>query len=236
MFPTLLITLREVIEATLIVATILGILVREHRENDCKTVWTATIAALILSFFLVLGGSLVGVNVSRVFGGPLFEGGVYVVSAFFVTWAVFFLHSRFAQKKMLLLSRMRETLARDGIFALTFIAVLREGIEITLFLTTIYLTSTPVAIVSGFFGGIALGLSISFLFFRAIVRVPVYWAFRATGFLLIFSAGGLLAQGVGDLLETGPFPNLTGSIHTLPLIAATTYIYLMHRRVFVRSR
>lgn len=236
MFPTLLITLREGIEASLIVATILGILVKENRRKDVKTVWTAAFTALAASFLLVLGGSFIGVNVNRVFEGPLFEGSIYVLSAFFVTWAVFFLHSRFAQKKMQLLSRMRDTVVRDGIFAFTFIAVLREGIEISLFLSTIYVTSTPLAIIGGFWGGLFLGICISLLFFWATIRMPVYWAFRATGLLLILSAGGLLAQGVGELLTIGPFPNLTGSVHTLPAIAATSYIFFMHRRVFVRSR
>lgn len=235
MVPTLLITLREVIEASLIVATILGILTKLNQKKQIKTVWVATILALAASFLLVLGGSLIGVNVARVFEGPGVEGALYVLSAFFVTWAVFFLHNHFAKKKMQLLSRIRDTLTANGIFAFTFIAVFREGIEITLFLSTLYITNTPITIIGGFGGGLMLGIFISFLFFRATIRMPVFWAFRATSFLLILFAGNLLAQGVGELLKFIPF-HIANSMSTLPLIAATSYIFLMHRWVFVLKR
>lgn len=234
MIPTLLITLREVVEASLIVATMLGILTKLGQKKNIKTVWLGAVSALFVSFLLVLGGSMIGVNVQKVFGGPIFEGSVYVVSAFFVTWAVFFLHSHFAREKMQFLSQIRATVARDGIFAFTFMAVLREGIEITLFLSTLYLTNTPFSILTGFGIGMLLGILISFLFFRATLRLPVYYAFRVTSFLLIFFAGGLLSQGVKELLEFMP-PLYVSGTQTLPAVASLTYIFLMHRRVFVRS-
>lgn len=239
MIPTLLITLREAIEASLVVATILGILVKVKQNEHIKTVWLASLSALLTSFVLVLGGSIIGVNVRRVFEGGEFEGLLYILSAFFVTWAVFFLHNHFAQQKMQLLSRIRDTIARDGIFAFTFIAVLREGIEITLFLSTLYLTNPPLSIISGFFAGTALGLLISFLFFRATLRIPVYWAFRMTSFLLIMVAGGLLARGVSAFIQEGMLPEIllvTPRTELLPLSVSLTYIYIMHRWVFVRSR
>lgn len=227
MIPTLLITLREVIEASLIVATILGMLTKAKLKNHIKTVWVATSAALAISFFLVFGGSMIGVNIQQIYTATT-EGILYIVSAFFITWAVFFLHNQFGRKKMHLLQTMKETIARRGIFMLTFTAVLREGIEIALFLSTVYLTSRPVAIITGFAGGIVLGILISALFFSATVRMPVYWAFRATSFLLIIFAGQLLAKGVGEFRFN--------TIQTLPALAGLTYIFLMHRWVFVRSR
>ena len=158
MIPTLLITLREVIEASLIVATILGILVKLHQKESIKTVWIATASALIISFLLVFAGSAIGLNIQKLYAGhaePLIEGTLFIVSAFFVTWAVFVLHKHFARKIMHMLQRVKETIARDekrGIFFLTFTAVLREGVEIALFLSTMYLTSSPTAIIMGFAG------------------------------------------------------------------------------------
>jgi high-affinity iron transporter len=235
MIPTLLITMREVIEASLIVATILGILTKLHRMEERKNVWVAAILALAASFLLVMSGSFIGLNARNMFDGPAAEGIIYILSALFVTWAVFFLHTQFAHKKMQLLSRLRETIAGGGIFVFTFITVFREGVEISLFLSTLYITNSPVSIAAGFIAGAALGVFISFLFFRATIRLPVYWAFRITSLLLILFAGNLLAQGVQKILEITPFTVAT-NIQTLPLIAAISYIYLMHRRVFVRSR
>lgn len=227
MIPALLITLREVIEASLIVATILGILSKLNKPNEIRTVWAATIAALIASFLLVFGGATIGVNIQKFYTDTT-EGMLYIISAFFVTWAVFFLHNQFGRKKMHLLQTMKESIAGRSIFFLTFTAVFREGIEIALFLSTIYLTNTPFAIMTGFAAGLLFGIGISYLFFSATIRMPVYYAFRVTSALLIVTAGGLLARGIEE------FP--IHVVATLPAIVCLTYIFIMHRWVFVRSR
>src|SRR5690348_13814510 len=203
MIPTLLITLREVIEASLIVATILGILTKLHQRESIKTVWFATASALLVSFLLVFGGSTIGINVQQIYQGnsePIIEGILFIASAFFVTWAVFVLHKHFARKKMHILQKVKETIAVDerrGIFMLTFTAVLREGIEIVLFLSTLYLTTTRPAILGGFTLGVISGLVISGVLFFGTIRMPIFYTFRATSFLLIIFAGGLLARGIG---------------------------------------
>ncbi len=266
MIPTLLITLREVIEASLIVATILGILVKLNQKESIRTVWIAAASALVVSFLLVFGGASVGINIQKLYAGnfePLVEGILFILSAFFVTWAVFVLHKHFAREKMHMLQKVKETIARDekrGIFFLTFTAVLREGIEIVLFLSTMYLTTNPSAIIAGFAGGVTLGIVVSLLFFFGTVRLPIYWAFRTTSFLLILFAAGLLARGMGEFLEVIPVPvlptltfaflpttstlaggliqtmfGISRTMHASAAICYTAYIFFMHRRVFVRS-
>lgn len=227
MIPAFLITLREVIEASLIVATILGVLTNLHQDKKIKTVWSATACALAASFLLVFFGSTLGVNIQKIYT-PATEGFLSILSAFFITWAVFTLHNRFARKKMHLLSRMKETIKQDGIFLFTFTSVFREGIEIALFLSTQYVTNVPLAVITGFAGGIAAGIFISLLFFYGTIHMPVFWAFRATSYLLILVAGISLARGLSEFhVQT---------ITTIPAIAGLTYIFLMHRWVFVRSR
>ncbi len=263
----LLITLREVIEASLIVATMLGILIKLHQRESVKIVWVAAVTAFITSFLFVFGGSLLGVQIQKLYDGnaePLIEGTLLVASSFFVTWAVFVLHKHFARKKMHMLEKMKETIAASenrGIFFLTFTAVLREGTEIALFLSAMYVTSNPAAILLGFAGGVIGGLLVSLLFFSASIRLPVYWAFRTTSYLLIVFAAGLLARGIGDLLEFSPvtsFPMLTlgflpaassatggivesmfgvtRSMNAAAVVGYTLYLFLMHRRVFVTAK
>ncbi len=267
MIPTFLITLREVIEASLIVATILGILTKLHQKESIKTVWLAALCALIVSFLLVFGGSTIGLDIQKIYAGksePLIEGILFITSAFFVTWAVFVLHKHFARKKMHMLQKVKETMARDerrGIFMLTFTAVLREGIEIVLFLSTLYLTTTRPAILGGFALGVLGGLVVSGILFSATVRMPVYYAFRATSFLLILFAGGLLARGMGEFLELAPILHfstftlsflpdastlvggmvqtifgISRSMHPLQLVLYSTYIYFMHWWVFIKPK
>lgn len=258
MIPTLLITLREVVEASLIVATILGILVKENQKKQMRMVWSASISALITSFILVFTGSFIGIHIGNILENPQVEGLLSILSALCITTAVFFIHSHFAHKKAQFLSHIRDSIASDGIFAFTFLAVFREGIEITLFLSSLYITNSSLAIVSGFSIGILLGIGISVLFFRTTLKMPIFWAFRVTSFLLIIFAGGLLARGLGEFLEIYPatlLPTLTiaflpdqstvigGAIETvfgitrsmyaLQLIPYSLYIYFMHQRIFV---
>jgi len=227
MIPTFLITLREVIEATLIVATIFGVLAKLNQSKQMNIVWLAILTALFISFLLVFGGSVVGVHIQQIYTGAG-EGIVYILSAFFITWAVFFLHNQFGRKKMHLISHMQDTITKNGLFAFTFVAVAREGIETALFLSTQYITSSPASIITGFTGGIVMGICVSVLFFYGTIRLPIFWAFRTTSYLLILFAGMSLALGIGEFhIQT---------ITTLPAIAALAYMFLIHRWVFVRSR
>lgn len=222
MFPSFLITFREVIEAFFIVATIVSILTRLKHERGIRTVWMATGAATIISILLLGVASLMGVKIQNVYTGKteeLIEGTLMIISMVFITWAVFFLHTYFSQHKVRLLQKVKKTIdiqEQRGLFILVFTAVFREGFEIVLFLSTIYLSSNPQQIFIGFAGGLIGGLILSFVLFKSTTRMPVYYAFRTTSVLLILFAAGLLARGVHEFAEAGVIPEVIKI--TLPFI------------------
>ncbi len=209
MLPSFLITFREVIEAALIVATILGILTKLGQKKGVKTVWFATISAAVFSILLLVGSSVLGFKFQEMYSGDtekIIEGSLMIISTIFITWAVFFLHNYFGKYKTHLLSKLKATVQREeqrGLFILAFTAVFREGIEIVLFLSTIYFSSNPAAIISGFALGVTTGLLVCAGLFAATIRMPIYYAFRATSALLILFAAGLLAHGAHEFTEAG---------------------------------
>lgn len=215
MLPAFLITFREVIEATLIVATVLGILVKLKHHRSIKTVWLAASAAALISVMCLGVGSVAGFKIQEIYSGrteEIFEGVMMFISAIFITWAVFWLHRYFSRYKLALLQRVKQTIAEEkqrGLFILVFTAVFREGIEIVLFLSTIYLSANPKAVFSGFGLGTLGALLVSVSFFTATLRLPVYRAFQATTVLLILFAAGLAGRGVHEFTEAGVFPELT---------------------------
>ena len=159
MIPSFLITFREVIEASLIVATIAGILVKLNQKKQLKTVWLATFAAALLSVILLVLGSILGIKVQEVFETheAVIEGTLMVTTAVFITWAVFFLHNYFGVYKARLLQKIKDTVEKEeqkGLFVLVFTSVFREGFEIVLFLSTIYFSSSPEKILTGFVAGL----------------------------------------------------------------------------------
>jgi high-affinity iron transporter len=216
MLPALSITFREIFEAALIVATIIGILTKLNHNNIIRTVWFATFTAFSLSIIALGTGSLAGLAIHDLFSEgrfeQIFEGVIMIISSVFMTWAVFFLHKTFAHHKLQLLQRVRSTMEineKRGIFLLVFTAVFREGMEIVLFLSTIYLSSQPIQILGGFLAGAGIAVVIAFFLFRATVRLPVYQAFRATSILLIFFAAGMLMHGVRELTEANILPTIS---------------------------
>ena len=224
MLTALVITFREVVEATLIVATLLGLLKHLKLEKAIKVIWSATFFALVASVGLLTVFSFIGVKFQEIYTGEteeLIEGILMIISAGFVTWAVFFLHTTFARYKTALLAKIRPAIEKGtyrNIFVLTFTAVFREGLEIVLFLSTIYLSSSPLEILQGFMAGSLIALALAFLLFTASFRLPLYYAFRFSSFLLVLFAAGLLAQGVHELMEIGVVPE-TKAFY-VPLIPA----------------
>lgn len=222
MIPAILITFRETIEAALIVATIIGILTKLNLTRLLGSVWRGTFSAICF-LLIVLGMSSFGGNAIREFFDskyePLFEGTMLVVSSFFITWAVFFLHKTFAHKKLALLSTVREkieTRSSQTIFFLVFTAVVREGLEVVLFLSTLFFSNTPVQVSQGVGIGILTALILSFLLVKTTVKLPIFWAFRFTSILLILFAAGMLSRGYGELVEAHVLPTL-GIIPTFTL-------------------
>lgn len=267
MLPSFLITFREVIEASLIVATVLGILIKLGQTRAVKTVWFATAAATTLSFLLLGIGSVLGLKVQEFYTGKTEEiigGSLMILSAIFITWAVFFLHKYFSKYKVILLTKIKnkvENQEQRGLFLLVFTAVFREGFEIVLFLTTIYLSSNPNDIFAGFAGGMIGGLLVSIALFTATLRLPVFLAFRATSVLLILFAAGLLSRGIGEFAHAGAVPELikislpllpqkgtfladilksvfgvTQTMDVLQLTLYVSYSAVMYWYVFLRSR
>lgn len=223
MIPAFLITLREVLEASLIVATIAGILVRLGKRALVRTVIVASICAMIGSMCLIGFLTLIGYQAQTLYTGAfeeLIEGSLMLISAGFITWAVFFLHTHFAQYKTRLLSHLKETVEispDQGLFVLVFTAVFREGIEIVLFLATIYFSESPGMIALGSSLGLFVGLTVAFGLVHATIRLPVYWAFRLSSILLIVFAAGLVGRGLHEFGELGLIPTFgTLSIGFLP--------------------
>ena len=243
MLAALLITFREILEAALIVATIIGILKKLRANSSIKTVWMGTVAAIGASVLFLVIGSVAGLEVHELFEDheALFEGTVLMISAVFITWAVFFLHKTFAHHKLTLLQKVRTTLEKNeqkAIFFLVFTAVLREGLEIVLFLSTIFFSSNPLSIGTGFILGSASAVLIAYLLFTATVRLPVYKTFRLTSILLIFFAAGMLAQGFHELTEAGIFPEIASlPVMTLFILPEkSTFLGSIIRSVFGLSR
>jgi high-affinity iron transporter len=209
MVAALLLAFREGLEAALILGIVLSVLRRVGRQEQEKMVWLGAGLAALLS--LAAGVGLYAVGIS--FKGraeEVFEGLIMLFAAGVLTWIVFWMDKQGRQIQAGLERDVRRAATRGGwaMFSLAFLAVLREGIELALFLTAATFTATAAATIVGGLLGLAASALAGWLFFAATTRLNVRAFFQVTSILLIFFAAGLLAHGVHELNEAGWIPSV----------------------------
>lgn len=266
MFPTFLITLREVIEASIIVSLILGILGKLNQRPIIKTVWLAILSAIALSFILLYGASILGVEIQSYYEKheAYFEGFLMFFTTIFVTWTVFFLHDFLSVSRRKLTAKLTKTVIgqeRRGVFMLVFVSVFREGFEIVIFLSTIYLTSNPANIIRGFALGTIVGILISILFYRFTRHSDLHRSLHFASILLVIFSAGLLIRGIHEFNEVGLIPEfgtiflsfippattfvggviksmfgLTDRINIIQIVAYITYLTLIFQKISVKKK
>jgi high-affinity iron transporter len=95
---------------------------------------------------------------------------------------------------------------------LAFLAVVREGIELALFLTaTGFVVRAGQTLIGGLLG-LAAAIVLGWLLFSATLRLALRRFFQVTGVLLILFAAGLVAHGVHEFNEAGGIPSVVAQV------------------------
>jgi high-affinity iron transporter len=206
-----LITLRETIEAALIVGILLVYVIKIEQKKLQKDIWIGTIAGVIVSI-----GAAFAFN--YLLGGfeqyeEIIEGFSMILAAMLLTWMIVWMRRTGKELKGELESRIEHSIRnqqRLGIISLAFISVLREGIETVIFLAGIEASGeTPMAILwSGLFG-IAVAIIIALFIFLSGKRINMKLFFNITSIVLIIFAAGMLTHGIHELQEIGWFGSET---------------------------
>ncbi len=214
MISALFIALREGLEAALIVGIVLSYLGRIGRRESILYAWVGVLAAAMLSALLGLGMRFIGAELETPYE-QLFEGTTMLFAVAVLTWMIFWMRyqSRFMKRD---LERQVQSVVTSGqnwgVFALSFLAVFREGVEMALFLAANAFAADGFATLAGALAGLALAALAGALIYVYAVRFNLSLFFDVTSvFLIIFSAG-LLANGIGEFQEIGALPILTAPV------------------------
>src|SRR6266446_4086288 len=204
MLEALVITLREGVEAALIIGITLAYLSKIGRPELRRTVYAALVSAFVASIGIAVALSKTNYN------PDLFEGWIMLVASFFVVSMVVFM-ARAAkslkgdiEKKV---GGLADAGSRFGIFAFVFLMVLREGVETVLILSAVTLTTNELFAFLGTLIGVALSILFGVTFVRGSVRINLGKFFKVTTVILIFVALQLLISGLHELSETGVIPS-----------------------------
>jgi len=214
MAASALITLREGLEAALIVGIVLGVLRKLGHADGSRPVWAGVFTALVVSIAAGLAMSRLGVALEGR-TEEIFEGVAMLVAAGVLTWMIFWMQRQGRQIQAELESDVRRAVTSGNawaLFSLAFVAVVREGIETVLFLTAAAFSATPAQTLVGGAAGLIVAVALGWLMFAAGRRLNLRAFFRVTGALLILFAAGLVAQGMHGLQEATLLPTLVEQV------------------------
>jgi FTR1 family protein len=204
MFSALVVTLREGVEAALIVGITLVYLSKIGRPELRRTVYIALAAALLASVGGAIALSYLPISQDS------FEGWVMLVAAVMVVGMIVFMMRTARKLKGEIESKvgsLADAGSQWGLFAFVFLMVFREGIETVAILAGVSLNSTELMSFLGTLLGVALAVVFGVMFVKGSVRIDLRKFFRVTTVILFFVAAQLLISGMHELSETGVIPN-----------------------------
>jgi FTR1 family protein len=179
-FESLVITLREGIEAALVVGIILTYLDRTGRAGLRGPVFAGLglgVAASVAGAWLV---SALGIDEERYEGWLMLAGAAFVLSMVWWMW-------RTARHLRQGIENRVEQIARGAtrgvgwwLGVLTFFLILREGIETVLFLAAVDLTTDALRSFAGGLVGLGLAVAFGVAFVRGTVRIDLGRFFKVT--------------------------------------------------------
>src|ERR1041385_2212268 len=203
MLEAFIVTLREGVEAALIVGITVAYFSKIGRDDLRKSVYSALAVAFLGSIGVAILLSHLQLN------QDIFEGWVMLVAAFFVASMVIFMMRAGRRMKGDIEGKLETLAGRSsqlGIFAFIFLMVFREGVETVLILGAVTLNTSALLSFLGTLLGVGIAILFGVMFVKGSVRVNLQKFFRVTTVILFFVAVQLLVSGLHELSENGVLP------------------------------
>ncbi len=207
MFQSLVITLREGIEAALIVGIVLGYLRKTGRQSWDRAVYWALAVAVLSSLAAAYVIHRFQVTEEAYAGWLMLAGAVFVASMVVWMWRT---GKRLRQEIESKLSAFSSSPSRGRtlwLFLFVFLMVFREGIETVLFLAAVSLRSDELLNFMGGIIGLGLAVGLGVAFFKGSLKVNLRKFFAVTSLVLLVVAAQLLVAGVHELSEARVLPS-----------------------------
>ena len=181
-----LIALREGFEIAIIVGILYTYVAAKKEERSKMAVWFGVITAAVLSVAFGIGLELFQASISEEHG-ELMEGVMFIACGFLLYMVLWMNHSAISKELRTAVDNASSPVV--GIFSLTFVSVLREGIETALFLHSAH-TNEPLAYLGAFFG-FAIAAGLGYLLFVQGSKLPMKQIFSYTSLMLVVFAAWL---------------------------------------------
>jgi high-affinity iron transporter len=201
MGASFLITLREGLEVSLVLAILISYLVKTGRSVETRGVWQGTGLAVMLCL-------VIGIIINAAVGGlhgtaeQLVEGFIAVAAASVLTWMIFWMRSNARSLGSDLRQKVDAATTLGALSAIAFVATVREGLETVLFLLSAETGSASGAeVVFGGLAGLVVSAILGWMIYKGGNRMNLRRFFQVTGVLLILFAAGLVGKAFHEFRE-----------------------------------
>lgn len=215
MLAALLIVFREVLEAGLIIGVVLA--ASEGIRGRGAWITAGVVGGVLASLVLALFAERIS-NLFEGAGQDVLNAAILGVAVVMLVWTVAWMasHGREMAAEVKAVGRAVKE-GQKPLAALALVvgmAVLREGVEIVLFVYGLLSTRTETFadVATGGALGLAGGAAVSILLYRGLVAIPVKHLFKVTAVLITLVAAGLAAQTVGILQDAGFIQSLADPV------------------------
>lgn len=204
--PTFVITLREGVEAALVVGIVLACLKKAKASQLNPWVYAGVgvglVASALVGVLFSWGIQALSATYPQYAGviEPLLEASFGVIAIAMLSWMLLWMtqQARYmkAEVEGAVSAAIKQGGAGWGVFSLIFIAVLREGFETVLFIVAKFQQGLIPAL--GAISGIAVAAGIGVLLFKWGVKINIRRFFQVMGVLLLLIVAGLVVSALRD--------------------------------------
>lgn len=206
MLDTFVITLREGVEAALVIAIAVAYLRKTGRTELLPVVYRALVTAVVACFVAAWGFTKIGLS------DDAYEGWTLLASAVFVGSMVVWMNRHGRKLKGEIETRLQKDGAPGsgswGIFFFVFLMIFREGVETVLMLYgVVHLDTSSILEAFGAVLGIGLAVLFGVSFVRGTIRVNMRQFFQMTTAILMVVVVQLAITGLHELSESQVLPS-----------------------------
>lgn len=206
MLTAFVITLREGLEAFLIIAISLAYLRKTGRRELVPAIHWGIAASILLS----IGAGLL---LARARNQALWEGVLGIVAAFLVAsltvhmWRAGRHMKKEIEGKLAASSVKKRSAALWGVFLFTLLMITREGMETAMLMNAVLFQSTTFDLAGGAMLGTGIAAFVAFLWSRYGHRVNLARFFQVTAIFMLVFVVQLFIYGFHELAEAQVLPN-----------------------------
>lgn len=201
MGASFLITLREGLEVSLVLAILISYLVKTGRSDEAGGVWKGTglAAGLCLVVGIVINAAIGGLHGTA---NQIVEGCIAVAAASVLTWMIFWMRANARSLGSDLRQKVDAATTVTALATIAFVATVREGLETVLFLLSAETGSSSGAdVVLGGLAGLVVAAVLGWVIYKGGNRMNLRRFFQVTGVLLILFAAGLVGKAFHEFRE-----------------------------------